>query len=214
VPWGFGVRGPMVGRRENAEEQEMTQTTTKPARGPLNGVDVPTLFATIDAVKAQPELAEFTFRASNRWQQGAHSRTRIEAFHAAGGEHQHLREFVVDADHPEVLVGRDNGPLPVELLLAAIASCLTGGIGNIASARGVTLYEVESTVEGTMNGFGILGLSDQVRNGYDRISVRFKIRGDAPEAKLREIVEQSKKRSAVYDVLTNGTTVTIEVETK
>ena len=192
----------------------MTQTMTKPERGPLNGVDVPTLFATIDAVKAQPELAPFTFRASNRWQQGTHSRTRIEAFSGAGGTHSHVRDFTIDADHPQVLVGRDNAPLPVEYLLHAIASCLTGGIGNIASARGVTLYEVESTVEGTMNAFGILGLDPKVRNGYDRISVRFRIRGDAPAEKLREIVEQSKSRSAVYDVLTNGTTVNIEVETQ
>jgi uncharacterized OsmC-like protein len=192
----------------------MTQTTTKPERGPLNGVDVPTLFATIGAVKAQPELAIFTFRASNRWQQGAHSKTRIEAFHAAGGEHQHVRDFTLDADHPEVLVGRDNGPLPVEIVLAALASCITGGIGNIASARGVTLYEVESAIEGTMNGYGILGLDDNVRNGYSQITLRVKIRGDAPEAKLREIVEQSKKRSAVYDLLTNGTKVAIEVDTK
>jgi uncharacterized OsmC-like protein len=190
----------------------MTQTMTRPERGPLNGVDVPTLFATIDAVKAQPELANFTFRASNRWQQGAHSKTRIERFTAAGGDHQHVRDFTLDADHPEVLVGRDNGPLPVEYLLAAIASCLTGGIGNIASARGVTLYEVESTVEGTMNGYGILGLDDKVRNGYDRIDVSFRIRGDAPAEKLREIVEQSNNRSAVYDVLVNGTTVNIDVE--
>lgn len=192
----------------------MTQTTTKPERGPLNGVDVPTLFATIDAVKAQPELAIFTFRASNRWQQGAHSKSRIEAFHAAGGEHSHVRDFTLDADHPEVLVGRDNGPLPVEIVLAALASCITGGIGNIASARGVTLYEVESKIEGTMNGFGILGLDDKVRNGYSQITLRVKIRGDAPEEKLREIVEQSRKRSAVYDLLTNGTNVAIEVDTK
>lgn len=192
----------------------MTQTTTRPERGPLNGVDVPTLFATIDAVKAQPELAIFTFRASNRWQQGAHSKSRIEAFHAAGGEHSHVRDFTLDADHPEVLVGRDNGPLPVEIVLAALASCITGGIGNIASARGVTLYEVESKIEGTMNGYGILGLDDNVRNGYESITLRVKIRGDAPEEKLREIVEQSRKRSAVYDLLTNGTNVAIEVDTK
>jgi uncharacterized OsmC-like protein len=192
----------------------MTQTMTKPERGPLNGVDVPTLFATIDAVKAQPELAVFKFRASNRWQQGAHSKSRIEAFYAAGAEHSHVRDFTLEADHPEVLVGRDNGPLPVEIVLAALASCITGGIGNIASARGVTLYEVESRIEGTMNGFGILGLDDNVRNGYEQITLRVKIRGDAPEAKLREIVEQSRKRSAVYDLLTNGTNVAIEVETK
>jgi uncharacterized OsmC-like protein len=192
----------------------MTQTMTRPERGPLNGVDVPTLFATINAVKGQPELAQCQYRATNHWQQGTHSKTRIEAFHAAGGEHTHLRDFVFDADHPEVLVGRDNGPLPIEFLLVGIASCLTGGIGSIAAARGVTLYEVESTVEGDINLLGVLGLSDEVRNGYSGINVRFKIRGDAPEEKLREIVEQSKKRSAVYETLTNGIPVSISVETK
>ncbi len=192
----------------------MTQTMTKPERGPLNGVDVPTLFATINAVKDQPELAKAKFRATNHWQQGTHSKTRIEAFDAAGGEHQHVRDYTFDADHPEVLVGRDNGPLPVEYLLVGIASCITSGIGNIAAARGVTLYEVESTVEADLDLQGVLGLSDEVRNGYSGMTVRFKIRGDAPAEKLREIVEQSKNRSAVYDVLTNGTNVAIEVETK
>jgi uncharacterized OsmC-like protein len=192
----------------------MTQTQSKPARGPLNGVDVPTLFATIDAVKGQPELGTSKFRATNRWQQGTHSKTRIEGFYAAGTEHKHVRDFSYDADHPEVLVGRDNGPLPIEYLLIGITSCLTSGIGNIAAARGVTLYEVESTVEGDLNLLGVLGLSDTVRNGYSGLDVRFKIRGDAPAEKLREIVEQSKNRSAVYDTLTNGVPVSITVETQ
>lgn len=192
----------------------MTQTTTKPERGPLNGVDVPTLFATINAVKGQPELAVSKFRATNRWQQGTHNKTRIETFYAAGSEHSHVRDLTFDADHPEVLVGRDNGPLPVEYLLVGLASCITSGIGNIAAARGVTLYEVESTIEGDLNLLGVLGLSDEVRNGFSEMRLSFKIRGDAPEEKLREIVEQSKHRSAVYDVLTNGTKVAIEVNAK
>lgn len=105
-------------------------------RGPLNGVDTPTLFAAIDAVDNQRELAAFRFRAENTWQSGTHSRTSITSFYGAGGEHEHVREFTVDADHPQVLVGADNAPLPVELILAAIASCLTGGIGNISAAPG------------------------------------------------------------------------------
>jgi len=192
----------------------MSQTQTKPERGPLNGVDTPTLFATINAVAGQPELARAQFRATNTWQQGTQSRTRVEQFYAAGGEHKHLREFTYDADHPEVLVGRDQGPLPVEFLLVGLASCLTAGIGNIAAARGVTLYEVESTVEGDLNLLGVLGLSDQVRNGYESIRVSFKIRGDASEDKLRAIVEQSKNRSAAYDVITNGVPVSISVRTQ
>ena len=191
----------------------MSATKTGQARKPqpLNGVDTPTLFATVDAVKAAPELGKFRFRATNRWQQGTHSRTRIESFHGANAEQQHLQSFTYDADHPAVLVGRDQGPTPTEFLLVALAGCLTAGIGNIAAARGVTLYEVESTVEGDIDLSGILGLSDQVRNGYERIRIAFKIKGDAPEEKLRQIVEQSRRRSAVYDVLTNGTAVDVSV---
>jgi uncharacterized OsmC-like protein len=186
----------------------MSQTIT---RGPLNGVDVPTLFATIDAVDNQRELATFRFRAKNTWQNGTHSQTSIKSFYGAGTEHEHVREFLVDADHPMVLVGGDNAPLPVELLLAALASCLTSGIGNIAAARGVELTSVESTLEGELDAQGILGLSDEVRNGYSKIKADFRIEGNAPDEKLRKIVEQSRARSAVFDVVTNGTPVEITV---
>lgn len=177
-----------------------------------NGVDTATLFATIGAVKAQPELAKFQFRAENRWVRGTHSQSRIESFSGAGGEHTHKRAFVFDGDHPAVLVGEDEGPTPVEFLLHALAACLTAGIGNIASARGVALTEVESTLTGDIDLRGILGLSNEVRNGYQRLRVSFRIKGDAPESKLREIVEQSRARSAVYDVLTNGIPVDIDVD--
>jgi uncharacterized OsmC-like protein len=198
---------------ETTATTKTAPTASKPARTPMpmNGVDTPALFATINAVKGQPELARFQFRATNRWQQGTHSRTHIEGFHGAGGEHEHAREMSYDADHPAVLVGRDQGPTPVEFLLHAIAACLTAGIGTIAAARGVTLYEVESTVEGDIDLRGILGLSREVRNGYRQLRVSFKIKGDAPAEKLEEIVAQSRARSAVYDVLTNGVPVEVAV---
>jgi uncharacterized OsmC-like protein len=191
----------------------MQAVETKPVRGPLNGVDTPTLFATIGAVKGQPELARFQFRATNRWVKGTNNRTRIEGFTGAGGEHAHKKVHLYDADHPAVLVGGDEAPTPVEFLLHAIASCITAGIANVAAARGIALSEVTSTVEGDINLLGILGLSDEVRNGYERIRLSFKIKGDAPAEKLREIVEQSRSRSAVYDVLTNGVPVDITVKT-
>ncbi|HXK59879.1 MAG TPA: OsmC family protein [Acidobacteriota bacterium] len=192
----------------------MEQTTTMPKqRVPINGVDVPTLFATINVVREQPELAKFQFRVSNRWIRGTNSRSRIESFSGAGGEHMHARPFEYDADHPQVLVGSDQGPTPVEFLLHALAACLTSGIGNIASARGVELTEVESTVTGNMDLRGILGLSDEVRNGYENIRVEFRIKGNAPPEKLREIVEQSRARSAVFDIVTNGVPVQINVTT-
>jgi uncharacterized OsmC-like protein len=180
-------------------------------RGPMNGVDVPTLFATINAVDGQRELAQFRFRATNRWQKGTHSKTSIQSFYGAGGEHEHVREYVIDADHPAVLVGEDNGATPVELVLAALASCLTAGVGNIASARGVELYEVESRLEGHADLQGLLGLSDEVRNGFSKITVDISIQGNAPEDKLRQIVEQSKNRSAVFDIITNQVPVEITV---
>jgi uncharacterized OsmC-like protein len=176
-----------------------------------NGVDTATLFATLDAVKGDADLAKFQFRATNRWLSGTHNQSTIHSYHGAKQELTHREPFTVDADHPPVLVGSDNGPTPVEYLLHALAACLTAGIANVAAARGVTLTEVSSTVEGDIDLLGILGLSDQVRNGYQQIKVSFVLRGDEPE-KLRSVVEQSRRRSAVFDVLTNGVPVSIDVD--
>ncbi|KRF28566.1 OsmC family protein [Phycicoccus sp. Soil802] len=180
----------------------------------INGVDVATLFATLDAVKGQNEIAKFQFRAENTWQTGTHSQSRIHGFYGAGQELTHTHETVLDADHPVVLTGADHAPTPVEYLLHALAACLTAGIANIASARGVKLTKVTSTVEGDIDLLGILGLSDgSVRNGYQGIRVEFHIEGDADDETLRGIVEQSRRRSAVYDVLTNPTPVSVSVVT-
>ena len=188
----------------------MTTTSTRVAR---NGVDVPTLFATLDAVKADPELGQFQFRARNRWIGGAHSRTEIQGFYGAKQEDtSRPAPFVYDADHPQVLTGTNLAPTPAEFLLHAIAGCLTAGLANIAAARGVTLHEVESTVEGDIDLNGILGTAPAPRNGYTGIRVSFRIKGDADEETLCELVEQSKRRSAVYDVLTNGTRVDVDVD--
>ena len=176
-----------------------------------NGVDVPNLFATINAVGAQPELAKFRFRATNRWVVGTHSRTTIEQFSGAGGDHAHVQTYAYDADHPAVLVGADEAPTPVEFLLHALGACLMAGVANIASARGVTLTSVESSIEGDIDLRGILGLSDEVRNGYQQVRATFRIKGDASPEVLREIVAQSRARSAVYDVLTNGVDVQVDV---
>jgi len=189
----------------------MHAVETKKDRGPRNGVDTPTLFATLDALRSQPELAKFQFRVSNRWVKGTKSRSRMESFTGAGGEHAHKQVFEYDADHHTVLVGTDEGPTPVEFLLHGLAACITAGIANIAAARGVTLTEVTSRVEGDIDLRGILGLSNEVRNGYQRIRASFDIKGDAPAEKLREIVEQSRARSAVFDVLTKGVPVEVAV---
>ena len=190
---------------------ERQQNTAKKIPPPRNGVDTPAVFSTIGLVKEQPALAKFQFRAKNRWLTGTHSETRVEAFSGAGGTHEHKATFRYDADHPAVLCGADQGPTPVEFLLHALASCLTAGIANIAAARGVTLTAVESTVEGDIDLRGIFGISEEARNGYEKIRISFRIEGDAPRSKLEEIVEQSRRRSAVFDVLTNRTPVVIDV---
>jgi uncharacterized OsmC-like protein len=180
----------------------------------INGVDTATLFATLDAVKRQPEIAKFQFRARNSWLGGTHSRTTFSGFHGAMQDMDHKNVTEVDADHPAVLVGKDEGPTPVEYLLHGIAACLTAGLANIAAARGVELTKVSSTVEGDIDLLGIFGMSDgSVRNGYQQIKVTMHVEGDADDETLRALVEQSRSRSAVYDVLTQPTPVAIEVVT-
>jgi len=187
----------------------MNTETAMPAT--RNGVDTATLFATLDAVKQAPAAAQFQFRAHSEWISGTHSRSTIVDYFGVGEERAHEREFVFDADHPAVLVGKDNGPTPVEYVLHALASCLTAGLANIAAARKVNLTEVRATVTGDIDLNGILGLQE-VRNGYQQVTVRFVIKGDAPEHVLRQLVEQSRSRSAVYDIITNGVPVDIDVE--
>jgi uncharacterized OsmC-like protein len=193
---------------------EVIAPATRAPREPRNGVNTPVLMATINAVKETPALAKFQFRATNRWVNGTYTESRVESFTGAGGEHTHQTSFGYGADHPAVLVGLDRGPLPVEYLLGALAACITAGIGNIAAARGVTLTSVESRVEGDIDLQGVLGLSTEVRNGYQGIRITFDIAGDAPPEKLRAIVEQGRARSAVFDVLTNGVPVEISVNTR
>ena len=189
----------------------MTATVQRP---PRNGVDVPTLFATLDAVKGAPEIAQFQFRAHNEWISGTHSRSVIRGFYGAGQEDTSRTDpFAYDADHPAVLVGSNQGPTPVEFLLHAIATCLTAGLVNIAAARGITLRRVSSTVEGDIDLLGVFGLSDSVRNGYRQIRVHFDVEGDASAEELAALVQRSRNRSAVYDVLVNGTDVQIDVST-
>ena len=176
-----------------------------------NGVDTATLFATLDAVREHPELARFQFRANTRWVDGTWNRTTIEDFHGAGAEQHREQAFTVDADHPVVLVGQDRAPTPAEHLLQALGSCLTSGLANIAAARGIELGEVTARVEGDIDLLGILGLADGVRTGFEQVRVTFHVKGDAGAEQLRRLVEQARDRSAVYDVITNGVPVTIDV---
>jgi uncharacterized OsmC-like protein len=180
---------------------------------PRHGIDTPVLVETVFGVVAkQPDLANFQFRASNKWMNGTHSRTTMKDFFGAGGDHPHKSAYTAEGDHPSVLCGSDNAPTPVEWVLHALATCLTAGIANIAAMRDVTLRRVESRVEGDIDLRGILGLSKEARNGYKNVRIVFEIEGDAPPEKLREIVEQSRARSAVYDIITNGVPVSVAVK--
>ena len=179
-----------------------------------NGVDTGVMFGTLDAIKAQPELGTFQFRARNRWLGGSHNRTTIQDFYGAGQEDSSRTEaFTVDAGEPPILLGANEGANPAEYLLHALASCLTTSLVYVAAARGVHLTEVESTLEGDMDVRGALGLDDDYRNGFEQIRVSFRIKGDAPAEKLQEVVTRAQARSAVFDMVTNGVPVAVEVST-
>jgi uncharacterized OsmC-like protein len=195
------------------QAKETTMTTDQITSTVRNGVDTAAFFATLDAVKAAPEAAQFQFRARNEWLTGTHSRSTIDEYFGVGAERNHEHTFTFDADHPAVLVGQDEGPTPVEFVLHALAACLTAGIANIAAARKVTLSEVRSTITGDIDLNGILGLDPTVRNGYQQMQIRFTVKGDASPQTLQGIVEQSTARSAVYDIITNGVPVVIAVDT-
>jgi len=163
-----------------------TTVTMTEQPGLRNGVDTTALFATLDAVKSDPEIAQFQFRAENTWINGTHNRTVIHRFFGAKQELEHRQPTVLEADHPNVLVGADNAPTPVEYLMHAIAACLTAGIANIAAARRVNLTEVSSTVEGDINVMGLLGLDTSVRNGYAGLRLTFTMRGGSPHPDIEK----------------------------
>ncbi len=190
-------------------------TTTHAADTIRNGVDTGAMFATLDAIKAQPQLGAFQFRARNRWLGGAHNRTTIKEFYGAGQEDtSRAEEFTIDAGEPAILLGSDTGANPAESLLHALAACLTTSIVYVAAARGVNLTEVESTLEGDMDVRGALGLDDDYRNGFEQIRVSFSVKGDASEEKLREVVARAQARSAVFDMVANGVPVSVDVNSK
>ena len=179
-----------------------------------NGVDTQQMYGTLDAIKADPSLARFQFRAQNRWIDGAHNRSTIQGFYGAGQEDvSRTQSFSLDAGEPAVLLGSDTGPNPAEALLHALAACLTTSLVYVAAARKVRLTEVESTLEGDMDVRGCLGITDEVRNGFTRIQVSFKVKGDAPPEKLREVVERAQARSVVFDIVSHGVPVEVGVVT-
>jgi uncharacterized OsmC-like protein len=176
-----------------------------------NGVNVDALLAAREALKNAPQAAKFTWRAACKWKNGTHAESTVQGFHGLGQEQKHKTEFSFETDHPEIFASEDLGATPVELVLVGLASCLTAGVAAVAQNRGVQLRSVEAKLEGSMDIQGILGIDSDVRNGYDDIKVTFHIDADAPKKDIEAIVAQSQKRSAVYDIVTNPTNVTVEV---
>ena len=176
-----------------------------------NGVNVQALLDAREVLKNAPEAAQFTWRASSKWQHGVHSTATIQNFFGLGGEQSHKTEAVFDADHPEIFAAEDNGITPIEFLLVGLASCLTARVAAVAQNRGIQLRSVESTVEGNHDIRGMLGVDSDVRNGFNDIKVTFTIDADASKQDIEALVAQSQKRSAVFDALTNPTDVTGEV---
>ncbi len=183
----------------------MAATTVK------NGVNVQALLDAREALKGAPEAAQFTWRASCKWQNGTHSQAKVQNFFGLGQEQTHKTETTFEADHPEIFASEDHGITPIEYILVGLASCLTAGVAAVAQTRGIQLRSVESKVEGKMDIRGILGVDSDVRNGYDDVKVTFTIDADASKKDIEALVAQSQKRSAVYDVLTNPVNVTVEV---
>ena len=176
-----------------------------------NGVNVEALINAREALTDAPEAAQFKWRATCEWKNGTHSNTTVEGYFGLGEEHRHRTTFDFDADHPEVFASEDNGATPVEIVLVGLASCLTAGVAAIAQYREIQLRSVTAVVEGGMDIQGILGIDGDVRNGFDGIKVTYKIDADASDDDIKALVAQSQKRSAVYDIVTNPTNVTVEV---
>ena len=177
----------------------------------VNGVDVEKLYETMGAIRQNPSIAKFNFRAQNRWISGGHNTTTINEFDGALQTHKRSQPFVFQKDEPPVLLGTDQGANPVEYLLTALAGCLTTSLVYHAAARGIKIDQVEATFAGDLDLQGFLGMSDKVRNGYENVKVKFKVKGDASEETLRELVEIAQQRSPVFDIVSHPTPVCVSL---
>jgi uncharacterized OsmC-like protein len=198
----------------NQMQEEKQQKEEEKEEKVVNGVSVTKLFQTVGAIQANPSIADFNFRAKGKWINGGHNSTTINDFYGACQTHSRSQPFVFEKDEPPVLLGEDNGANPVEYALAALNGCLTTSLIYHAAAKGIKIDEVESTLSGDLDLHGFLGLSENVRNGYEKIEVTFKIKSDAPEEKLRELVELAQKRSPVFDIVSHPTPVEVSMEKK
>ncbi len=186
----------------------MTTNTTDRKAMIRNGVNVTALMATIEAIRQQPKLAQFKFRARNQWDTGAHNVATVDDFYGTGQEMEHKQSFTVHADEPAVLLGEDRAANAPEVVLAGLSACLTGTLAYHSAGRGLNIESIESEYEGDIDLQGFLGLDPNVRPGYREIRVKFRVKGDADEATIREML----RKSPVYDTLANPVKIKIEVE--
>lgn len=177
----------------------------------VNGVNVSKLFGTVEAIKENPEIAKFNFKARGKWVNGGHNRTTINEFYGACQNFQRSQSFVFEKDEPPVLLGEDQGANPVEYVFAALDGCLTTSLIYHAAAQGIKIDEVETSFSGDLNLHGFLGLDENTRNGYEKIKVEFKIKADAPKEKLQELVQLAQKRSPVFDIVSHPTPVEVSL---
>jgi uncharacterized OsmC-like protein len=177
-----------------------------------NGVNVAALIAAREALTNAPAAAQFKWRAACEWKNGTHSHSTVESFYGLGQEQHHKKTINFGSDHPELFASEDKGAAPIEYVLVGLASCLTGVIAAVAQYRNIQLRSVTATIEGDMDVRGILGIDDDVRNGFGGIRVTYKIDADAKREDIEALVAQSQKRSAVYDIVTNPTNVTVVVD--
>lgn len=181
-----------------------------PTQQAHNGVDVEQLTETIGAIQQKPELAEFQFRATNTWLGGGRSRTRIQGFRGAGQEDDSRAEpFVLEGDEPPVLLGENQAPNAVESVLHALGSCLAVGFVYNAAAQGIEVRSLEFELEGDMDIHGFLGLSSDVRAGYNGIRVRYAVDCDASPEKVDELCQYVQRTSPVLDMLRNPVPVRV-----
>ena len=176
-----------------------------------NGVNVEALLGAREALTAAPEAAKFVWRATSEWQNGTHSQSNVEGFFGLGEEQNHRTRYSFDMDHPEIFASEDHGATPVEYVLVGLAGCLTAGVAAVAHNRDIQLRKVTATLEGDMDVRGILGMDNDIRNGFSGIKVTYNIDADATPEEIKALVAQSQKRSAVYDIITNPTDVRVEV---
>ena len=178
----------------------------------VNGVNVTNLFGAINAITDNPNISKFNFRAKGQWINGGHNQTVINEFDGACQTHTRSQPFVFDKDEPPVLLGKDLGANPVEYALAALNGCLTTTLIYHAAAQGIKIEKVESTLSGDLDIQGLLGMSEKVRNGYEKIKVTFRVKADASEEKIKELVDLAQKRSPVFDIISRPTPVEVSLQ--